>query len=305
MVGYIKNLECLLPPTKVRRIVSEWLEEDCPALDVGGLIVGTEPCKALLLGKGKGILAGVPFFNEVFRQLDCTVVWHKQEGHSIDPVEHCASVRGPANLLLLGERVALNILARCSGIATKTNTICQLLPNSGKTRPVLAGTRKTTPGFRLAEKYAMLVGGADPHRYSLSTMTMLKDNHLAAAPSLTEAVKLAKSAGGFSTKVEVEVGTIDAALEAVAAGADVIMLDNFNTYEARKEAIDTLKMVTGSTQGLSETQSRPYLLELSGGIDEENICDYSREDVDIISTSAIHQGVKHVDFSLKILPGAQ
>jgi nicotinate-nucleotide pyrophosphorylase (carboxylating) len=99
--------------------VSTWLGEDCPSFDYGGYVVGEEIFEAKLLGKSSGILAGVPFFDEVFRQLDCTVDWEISEGQSITPITHCATVRGPVRKILLGERVALNTLARCSGIATK------------------------------------------------------------------------------------------------------------------------------------------------------------------------------------------
>ncbi|SLM36541.1 nicotinate-nucleotide pyrophosphorylase [Lasallia pustulata] len=107
----------LLPQT-YKRMVAAWLEEDCPSFDYGGFVVGEKVAEARLLGKSPGIVAGVPFFDEVFKQLDCTVEWHIPEGAPITPITHCATVRGPARQILLGERVALNTLARCSGIAT-------------------------------------------------------------------------------------------------------------------------------------------------------------------------------------------
>ena len=109
----------LLPPTGYKRLVSSWLEEDCPSFDAGGFVVGERPGEAHLLGKSAGLLAGAPFFDEVFGQLDCTVQWHLAEGERFEPVKHVATVRGPTRKILLGERVALNTLARCSGIATK------------------------------------------------------------------------------------------------------------------------------------------------------------------------------------------
>lgn len=156
---------------------------------------------------------------------------------------------------------------------------------------IVAGTRKTTPGFRLVEKYGMLVGGCDAHRHSLSTMTMLKDNHIAACGSITSAVRAAKAAGGFSIKVEVECQNEDEANEAVEAGADVIMLDNFKGEE-----------VGGVARRLKDRwgQGR-FLVEVSGGLTEANVkSGYLTSDVDVVSTSSIHQGVSHVDFSLKI-----
>jgi nicotinate-nucleotide pyrophosphorylase (carboxylating) len=280
-----------LLPTNYKTLVASWLTEDTPSFDYGGFVVGDSPAEARLLGKSRGILAGVPFFNEVFAQLDCTVEWHVQEGESFEPVKHVATVRGPVRKLLLGERVALNALARCSGIATKSADLLRLLRGAGY-KNTLAGTRKTTPGFRIVEKYGMLVGGVDPHRQDLSTMTMLKDNHIWAAGSITRAVKAAKAAGGFSVKVEVECQSEAEAVEAIEAGADVVMLDNF-TPEGVKVAARNLKEKYGRQR---------VLVEVSGGLTEDNVKGFVTEDVDIFSTSSIHQGVKHVDFSLKVIP---
>jgi nicotinate-nucleotide pyrophosphorylase (carboxylating) len=165
-----------------------------------------------------------------------------------------------------------------------------LLRNAGYPN-TLAGTRKTTPGFRLVEKYGMLVGGCDGHRQDLSQMTMLKDNHIWASGSITRAVKAAKAAGGFSVKVEVECQSLEEANEAAEAGADIVMLDNF-TGEGVKVAARSLKERWGGR----------VLVEVSGGLTEENVEGFVSSDVDIVSTSSIHQGVAHVDFSLKIIP---
>jgi nicotinate-nucleotide pyrophosphorylase (carboxylating) len=221
-----------------------------------------------------------------------SVEWHYPEGSLLTPITHVATVTGPARSILLGERVALNTLARCSGISTQTHHLLHLLRAAGYPN-TLAGTRKTTPGFRLPEKYAMLVAGADPHRHDLSTMTMLKDNHIwACNGSITAAVKAAKAVGGFAVKVEVECRTEDEAHEAAAAGADVVMLDNFSP-EGVKIAAKNIKEKWGP---------RGVLVEISGGLTEENVGAFVSPDIDIISTSSIHQGVKHVDFSLKIVP---
>lgn len=141
----------------------------------------------------------------------------------------------------------------------------------------------------------MLIGGCDPHRYDLSTMTMLKDNHIwACHNSITRAVHAAKAVGGFSVKVEVECQSEEEAEEAVRAGADVVMLDNFSG-EGVKIAARSLK------ERLKGKEGREFLIEVSGGLTEENVEGFVCADVDIISTSSIHQGVKHVDFSLKIV----
>ncbi|KAF2720664.1 nicotinate-nucleotide pyrophosphorylase [Polychaeton citri CBS 116435] len=289
----------LLPPSW-RRIVGAWLEEDTPSFDYGGFVVGEDPCEARLLAKSAGIVAGVPFFDEVFRQLDCTVEWLVKEGEEVGVKEKkqcCAIVRGPTRNVLLGERVALNMLARCSGIATKSAGLLGLLRQAGY-KNTLAGTRKTTPGFRLVEKYGMLVGGCDPHRQDLSAMTMLKDNHIwACGGSIPTAVAAAKASGGFAVKVEVECQSEEEAEEAIKAGADVVMLDNFTPDNVRI-ASKNLKDRWGRG-----AQARA-LIEISGGLTEDNVADYVCDDIDVISSSSIHQGAKHVDFSLKVVPKA-
>ncbi|MCJ1256719.1 hypothetical protein MMC24_004543 [Lignoscripta atroalba] len=288
----------LLPPN-YKQDVTRWLAEDCPSFDYGGFVVGEAMGEARLLGKSNGIVAGVPFFDEVFRQLDCTVEWHIKEGEPFEPIKHCATVKGPVRKILLGERVALNTLARCSGIATKSSHLLHLVRSAGYPN-TLAGTRKTTPGFRLVEKYGMLIGGCDPHRHDLSTMTMLKDNHIwACGNSITAAVAAAKAAGGFSVKVEVECRSEEEAVEAVEAGADVVMLDNFTGEGVREVAGRLRSMFCGSEEG--GKAKREFLIEVSGGLTEENVEGFVCNDVDVISTSSIHQGVKHVDFSLKIV----
>ncbi|KAK5700094.1 nicotinate-nucleotide diphosphorylase (carboxylating) [Elasticomyces elasticus] len=283
----------LLPPSW-KRSVTAWLDEDTPSFDYGGFVVGDSPAEARLLAKSQGILAGVPFFDEIFTQLDCTVEWHAKEGDEVgkEAKQHVATVRGPTRCVLLGERVALNLLARCSGIATKSHSLLQLLRDAGY-KNTLAGTRKTTPGFRLVEKYGMLVGGCDPHRMDLSAMTMLKDNHIwACGGSIPTAVAAAKAAGGFAVKVEVECQSQEEADAAIKAGADVVMLDNFTPAGVRDASKSLKKRWRGGG----------FLIEVSGGLTEENVAEYVCDDVDVISSSSIHQGTKHVDFSLKVVP---
>lgn len=289
----------LLPPSWKRQ-VTEWLDEDTPSFDYGGFVVGESPAEARLLAKSRGILAGVPFFDEVFHQLGCTVEWHAKEGDEVgkEKKQQVATVRGPVRHVLLGERVALNLLARCSGIATKSESLLRLLRDAGY-KNTLSGTRKTTPGFRLVEKYGMLVGGCDPHRQDLSAMTMLKDNHIwACGGSIGTAVAAAKAGAGFAVKVEVECQSEDEANQAIEAGADVVMLDNFSP-EDMKVAAKNIKDRYGRGR-----QSRA-LIEVSGGLTEDNVEGYVCDDVDVISSSSIHQGTKHVDFSLKVIPKAK
>jgi nicotinate-nucleotide pyrophosphorylase len=292
-------LEHLLPPSYKSQITA-WLAEDTPSFDFAGFVVGDAQRTATLWGKSSGILAGKPFFDEVFAQLGCSVEWHVKEGAHIEtrgggPVPtgkmRVATVSGPARKILLGERVALNTLARCSGVASTSRGVLMNLRSAGY-KGILAGTRKTTPGFRLVEKYGMMVGGADTHRMDLSSMIMLKDNHVWSRGSITEAVLSARHVGGFSLKIEVEVQSEEEADEAIAAGADVVMLDNF-TGEGVKVAARSLKE---RWRG----KGKKFLLEVSGGLTADNVEGYVCEDIDVVSTSFIHQGVPHVDFSLKI-----
>lgn len=259
----------LLPPSWKPQVTA-WLAEDTPSFDYAGFVVGEHPRTATLWGKSAGIIAGRPFFDEVFHQCGCEVEWHAEEGSSIDLSNSpdgkikVATVTGPARGLLLGERVALNTLARCSGVATQSERVVSLLRKAGY-KGVLAGTRKTTPGFRLVEKYGMLVGGADGHRMDLSSMVMLKDNHVWSRGSITEAVAAAKAVAGFSVKIEVEVQSEEEADEAIAAGADVVMLDNF-TGDGVKIAARSLKERWAG--------KKQFLLEVSGGLREDNVEPY-------------------------------
>ncbi|KAB5591525.1 Nicotinate-nucleotide pyrophosphorylase [Ceratobasidium theobromae] len=285
----------LLPPSW-KSVIQTWLVEDTPSFDWGGYVVGEVEREAFLLGKGKelAVLAGVPFVDEVFSALGCSVHWHLREGDVFEPVAHVATVRGPARHLLLGERVALNVLARCSGIATKSRRFRDTARAAGF-KGTLAGTRKTTPGFRLVEKYGMLVGGIDPHRFDLSSMVMLKDNHVWSTGSIAAAIATARRVAGFSLMIDVEVRNEREADEAIEAGADVIMLDNIEG--------DALVVVARRLRERWRGR-RAFKLETSGGIEDGNLVERAINDIDILSTSAVHQGVPHVDFSLKLqVPG--
>lgn len=280
-----------LPPHALTRLARDWLAEDTPNLDPAGVCVGSREVEARLLCKTPhSVLAGSPFFTAVFREVGCTVDWRYQDGDQLgaDAVTLTAVVKGPANCLLLGERPALNCLARASGIATRCTELRATAAEAGWHGEV-AGTRKTTPGFRLVEKYAMLVGGASTHRHDLSGMVMLKDNHVWAAGSITKAVRAARSVCGFSSKVEVECRSVEEATEAAAAGADIVMLDNFKP-QALHEAARTLKQTFPSV-----------LIEASGGVNPHNLLRYLSPHVDVVSLGCITQGCPVVDFSLKVI----
>lgn len=295
----LTDFSSLLPVTNLKPIICNWLIEDHPTFDVGGLVVGTTVKTANLFMKSEGVFAGKPFVDAVFREVGCEIAWNDDvaiEGSYLDPLESggkitLAVVTGPANAILRGERTALNTLSRCSGVATLAFKSCQKVKCvhpywSGS----IAGTRKVTPGsFRIVEKYGLMVGGCNTHRLDLSQMTMLKDNHIwACGGDITKAVRLARSAAGFSQKIEVECQTLDEALEAAAAGADVVMLDNFEPEQLKRDA--------------SRVKEKfPHvIIEASGGITFDTMTDYISEHVDIISRGNLTQGYSCLDFSLKV-----
>lgn len=199
-----------------------------------------------------------------------------------------AIVRGPASNLLLGERVALNTYAECSAVATIASRVSQIAKEKGWKGRV-AGTRKTTPGFRLVQKYGMVVGGMDTHRMDLSSMVMLKDNHIKVCGGITEAVRRIREVVGFSTKVDVECANVEQALEAARAGADVVMLDNFEV-ERFMQGARTVKEKFGES----------VLVEGSGGITVEDVGEYMCEWADVLSFS-VNRYVEAVDISLKVI----
>ncbi|XP_036166663.1 nicotinate-nucleotide pyrophosphorylase [carboxylating] isoform X1 [Myotis myotis] len=175
-----EGLALLLPPATLASLADSWLREDCPGFNYAAWATGAAPAQAALWAKSPGVLAGRPFFDAIFAQVNCQVSWLLPEGAELVPVAKVAEVRGPAHGLLLGERPALNALARCSGVASQAARAVAAARGAGWAGQV-AGTRKTTPGFRLAEKYGLLVGGAASHHYDLGGLVMVKDNHVVAA----------------------------------------------------------------------------------------------------------------------------
>ncbi|XP_027197718.1 nicotinate-nucleotide pyrophosphorylase [carboxylating]-like [Dermatophagoides pteronyssinus] len=290
------NLKNILNPIKIKELVRFWINEDVPSFDMQGLVVGDTPVTAIIYCKQTGILAGFPFVQAVFEELGVDPPkFLYEEGTFINEASQhnkikIASVHGPARLILLAERTILNVLSRCSGIATKCYNIgVKLREMSWNGR--LAATRKTTPGFRMVEKYGVLVGQADTHRYDLSTMIMLKDNHvkISGHANIATIVSEVKKCAGFSCRIEVECSSYDDAHQAAEAGADIIMLDHVSANQGAEI----------SRKLRSEHPS--ILIEASGNITETNILEYARPEYDIISMSSIIQGCPPVDFSMKII----
>ncbi|XP_020864140.1 nicotinate-nucleotide pyrophosphorylase [carboxylating] [Phascolarctos cinereus] len=282
-----EDLALLLPSRTLEALADSWLQEDCPGFDYAALVAKAAPSQAVLWAKSSGVLAGRPFFDAIFSQLDCQVTWFLPEGSRLVPVARVAEVRGPAHHLLLGERVALNALARCSGVASAAAAAVEMAQATGWAGHV-AGTRKTTPGFRLAEKYGLLVGGAMAHRYDLGGLVMVKDNHVMAAGGVEEAVQRARRARDFTLKLEVECSSLQEALKAAQAGADLVLLDNLSP--------ETLH----PTAAALKAKFPRVGVEASGGITLNNLPQFCGPHIDVISLGALTQAASVVDFSLKL-----
>jgi nicotinate-nucleotide pyrophosphorylase (carboxylating) len=240
---------------------------------------------AVLWSKDQGVLAGEEVFAAVFTRVDPSVMvaFHFHDGARLTNGDRVAEVRGPARSLLGAERIALNFISHLSGIATEARALADLAAASG--RSAILDTRKTLPGWRALAKYAARVGGARNHRMGLYDMVLVKDNHVDAAGSVTEAVRRVRERWGKRFTVEVEARSLAEVREAVAAGADIVMLDNMDDAEMR-EAVD---LVAGRAK-----------IEASGNMNRDRIPGAGATGVDFISVGALTHSVRAFDFSLKI-----
>ena len=269
------------------KLIMMALQEDITSEDVStnAVMPKAQKGKVDLICKQDGIIAGLDVYARVFTLLDDSteVEFFCKDGDEVKAGQLMGIVTGDFRVLLSGERVALNYLQRMSGIATYTHEVAELLKGSKTT---LLDTRKTTPNCRIFEKYAVRVGGGSNHRYNLSDGVLLKDNHIGAAGSISNAVRMAKEYAPFVRKIEVEVETLDQVKEAVEAGADIIMLDNMTTDQMRA-AIDLI-------DGRAET-------ECSGNVTKENIERLISLGVDYISSGALTHSSPIMDISMKNL----
>ena len=269
------------------KLIMMALQEDITSEDVStnAVMPKAQKGKVDLICKQDGIIAGLDVYARVFTLLDDSteVEFFCKDGDEVKAGQLMGIVTGDIRVLLSGERVALNYLQRMSGIATYTHEVAELLKGSKTT---LLDTRKTTPNCRIFEKYAVRVGGGSNHRYNLSDGVLLKDNHIGAAGSITNAVRMAKEYAPFVRKIEVEVETLDQVKEAVEAGADIVMLDNMTTDQMRA-AIDLI-------DGRAET-------ECSGNVTKENIERLISLGVDYISSGALTHSSPIMDISMKNL----
>jgi len=236
------------------------------------------------LAKEEMVLCGTDIVKKVFSSMnsDLETNFYYKDGDKIQRDTYFGEVTGDVSSILTGERTALNFLQRLSGIATNTLRYTACLKNSGIK---ILDTRKTTPGHRVLEKYAVKVGGGANHRFGLFDGVLIKDNHIDAAGSITEAVKKAKENIPSTVKIEVEIRNLHELKEAVKAGTDIVMLDNFK----RDDIIEACKIVNKRAK-----------IEISGGITLEEIDSLKRYDIDYISVGALTHSSYNIDISLKI-----
>ncbi|MDD4566571.1 putative nicotinate-nucleotide pyrophosphorylase [Methanoculleus chikugoensis] len=269
-----------------------FVREDAPWGDATSeAVVPDVACRAVIRAKDAGIVAGLEEARVLFEHFGVEVRQRIPDGRSVAPGTVLLELEGRARAILLLERTALNIIGRMSGISTRTREAVEAV-RAVSPDVRIAATRKTAPGLRMLDKKAVVLGGGDPHRYCLSDMVLIKDNHLALVP-LTEAIRKAKERSRYRA-VEVEVETAQDAVEAALAGADIVLLDNM-APDAVREAVGAL-----AARGLRERVT----LEVSGGVAGDDLAGYAATGIDIISMGALTHTVRNFDVSLDILKGA-
>lgn len=274
---------------EIKEIIKRALKEDIGRGDISAAALKGRNTTLFLTAKEEGILSGIDVFKEVFYTVDkkTKITETKKglkDGASFKKGEKLLKISGEADKILSSERVALNLLGRMSGIATKTNHLTKLLKG---TKIKLADTRKTMPNLRVIDKYSVKIGGGINHRYNLADAVMLKDNHIKAAGSIKKAVSLIKKDISFVYKIEVETENIKMVKEALEENVDIIMLDNMPKTEMKKAV------------SLIRKQNKKIIIEVSGNINEKKIKEIRDLDIDIVSSGEITHSVKNIDFSLK------
>jgi nicotinate-nucleotide pyrophosphorylase (carboxylating) len=269
----------------LRQIVGRALEED---LGRGDLT--TEACvdeaasgAAALVARETSVFCGAEVVREVYAQLDprVTVTVHVADGGKVAPGTALLSLRGSARSLLEGERVALNFCQRLSGVATLTRAYVDALPEGSRTR--IVDTRKTTPGLRALERYAVRAGGGHNHREDLSAAVLIKDNHIAAAGGVGPAIERCRARSAHTSRIECEVDTLEQLEVALTHRADIVLLDNFDDAQLER----AVKLIAGRA-----------IIEVSGGIKLERVAQIAKLGVDVISVGALTHSARAVDLGL-------
>jgi nicotinate-nucleotide pyrophosphorylase (carboxylating) len=278
--GYIDQL---------KRQIQMWLEEDIGTGDVTTMttIPLDHQSKGIIHLKETGIIAGIPIAEQVFRTVDPSLDFaaYVRDGERVEKGTVLAEVSGSTRSILLGERLALNLMQRLSGIATRTRQFVDALEGL----PVrLVDTRKTTPGHRFLEKYAVRVGGGHNHRFGLYDAVMIKDNHIKGAGGVAEAIRSARAQIPHTMKIEVEVESFEQLEEALAAGADIIMLDNMSC-EDMKRAVQIIRL-----------KAPHIVIEASGSVTLDTVKSIALTGVDVISVGRLTYSVQALDISLDL-----
>lgn len=270
----------------VDQIIKDALIEDAIYSDIttSAIVSSDSKCNVDLMSKEDGIIAGLPALRRVFNILgDVEVDFFVADGDPIKTGQAIGILKGSTYNILIGERIALNLLQRMSGIATITNRAVELVKH---TNAKILDTRKTTPNLRILEKYAVAVGGGHNHRFSLSDGVLIKDNHIEAAGGIKKAVNKVREKVSFVRKIEVEVESLEQIEEALNVGVDIIMLDNMDT-DTMKKAIELI--------------NNRSITEASGNISLDNIRQVAETGVDYISLGMLTHSVKALDISMKNL----
>ena len=268
----------------IKTTVAQALKEDIRDGDITAMLIPEcNRAKATVITREQAIVCGQPWVDEVFRQLDPTVQieWLVQDGDEIQPEQRLFTLNGPARSLLTGERTALNFLQTLSGTATTAHQYAKLVKG---TKIKILDTRKTIPGLRLAQKYAVKIGGCHNHRIGLYDAFLIKENHIAACGGIKPAVLKAREIAP-KKPIEVEVENLEELQEALNAGADIVMLDNFDP-EMIRQAIT-----------LNNGQAK---LEVSGNLEVNNIANKAIEGIDYLSSGSLTKHCNAVDFSMRI-----
>lgn len=275
----------MLKHYQIDDLIRRALEEDIGTGDAttNSTVSADRTIRGRLIAKEPGVICGLPVFRRVFELLDSGIELNcrVQEGDSVSQGAVVAEISGPAREILTGERVALNFLQHLSGIASGTHEAVIQVAGS---KAAIVDTRKTTPGLRTLEKYAVRIGGGANHRFNLSDGILIKDNHIRAAGGITQAVAAARQNAPHTLKIEVETETMGQVEEAIACKADIIMLDNM-TAEEMKNAV---RFIDGRA-----------IVEASGNMGEKDLKEVADTGVDLISIGALTHSVRALDISLR------
>ena len=270
---------------EIEKIIEQSLTEDIGTGDIttNSIVPRDQYIEGKFVAKQVGIVCGIAILHRVFGKIDKAIAVEDniKDGEQVKEGQVIATIKGPAASILTGERVALNFLQRMSGIATKAYELTAVVKDTGAK---ITDTRKTTPGLRKLEKYAVSVGGAVNHRFNLSDGILIKDNHIKAAGGIKNAITAARENAPHTLKVEVEVEDMAQVDEALKAGADIIMLDNMD--------VDTMKIAVKKIKGRA-------LIEASGNMGEKSLREVALTGVDFISVGALTHSVNALDINLK------